>query len=98
MAKIEKLLVEYHTELANSGQAQKDIEAYEADLEKKRENEKKMLELQKTNEELKKRQEKIQEEKQIPIPFCFINTVVEKSPAFKAGKYNKLWLISKGFA
>lgn len=95
MKKIEKGLIEYHEELAKSGQAQKDIEQYEADLEKKREYERKQQELQKMNEELKKKAEKIQAEKLIPIPFCWINTVIENSPAHKGGIPSVLPLISR---
>jgi DNA repair ATPase RecN len=87
MAKIEKLLVEYHADLSKSGQAQKEIEEYEANLEKKKDYEKKQLEIQKMNEELKKKAEKLREEREIPIPFCLINTVVDNSPAYKGGKY-----------
>ncbi len=85
MEDVEKGLHSLHEQYSLSGQAEKDIEAYEANLDRQRA-EKKQKEVE---EALKIEKEKAaikQLNKVIPIPFVEITEVMKNSPAFEGGK------------
>jgi hypothetical protein len=86
MAKIENELFAIHKSHAESGQAQRDIEEYEANLDKKN-LEQKQKEVDQMNELLKEKAAQKAAVKGMPVPFSEITVVVDKSPAHQDGKY-----------
>lgn len=88
MKDLEKELHVLHQAYAESGQAQKDIEEYEAKLDQEK-LAKKQKEIDEMNALLKEKTAKKAEVQKIPIPFSEITMVVEKSPAYLGGKYNE---------
>lgn len=91
MAEVENELYALHKAYADSGQAQKDIEEYEAKLDQER-IAKKQKEIDEMNVILKEKAAQKTAQKSIPIPFSEITQVVDKSPAYTGGinKSNEL--------
>jgi len=84
MVDLEKQLYSLHEEYAKSGQAQKDIEEYEAQIDNER-LKKKQKEIEDMNELLKQKAAQKEAAKTIPIPFCQITVVMDNSPAYQGG-------------
>jgi len=85
MQDLEKELHALHQAYADSGQAQKDIEEFEAALDKDK-LAKKQKEIDDMNVLLKEKAAKKEAVQKIPAPFSEITQVVEKSPAHLGGK------------
>jgi len=84
MVDLEKELHALHQHYAESGQAQKDIDEYEARIDQER-LEKKQKEIDEMNRLLKEKAANIAAQKAVPIPFCEITVVIEHSPAYNGG-------------
>jgi len=84
MSEVENELFSLHKSFADSGQAQKDIEEYEAKLDKER-IEKKQKEIDEMNILLKEKAAQKAVIKSIPVPFSEVTMVVNSSPADKDG-------------
>ncbi len=84
MVDLEKELHALHQHYAESGQAQKDIDEYEARIDQER-LAKKQKEIDEMNKALKEKAANIAAQKSVPIPFCEITVVIEKSPAYIGG-------------
>ena len=86
MVDVEKELVALHQHYAETGQAQKDIDEYEAKIDKEK-LEKKQKEIDEMNKLLKEKTAQKAAQKAVPIPFCEITVVVENSPAYNGGNF-----------
>ena len=84
MKDVEKELHALHQHYDESGQAQKDIDEYESTIDKQKV-EKKQKEIDDMNELLKQKSAQKAAVKAIPIPFCEITVVIDKSPAYEGG-------------
>ncbi|KAL4456273.1 hypothetical protein ABPG74_014234 [Tetrahymena malaccensis] len=91
MVEIEKSLGDLHEEYRESGQAQRDLEEYEKNIEIMKKTEAAEKAKKEFDEDMNDENINTEIKKNILIPFAYINEVVDQSPAFQAGvKLNDL--------